>query len=140
MVKLTFDPILPADLALPGAVPECGAVATFVGMVRGETDPVRGPLLALEYEAYEEMALVRMQAIEAEMQRRWATHHILLIHRLGRLALGEPSVAVVVGTPHRVEAFEACRYGIDRVKAAVPIWKREIWAEGASWAPGAPLA
>jgi molybdopterin synthase catalytic subunit len=125
----------PLDLASLRATNPCdGALCLFVGVVREENEGRR--VLYLEYEAYEEMALPLMAEIAAETRRRWPVTEVRLVHRLGRLEIGEPSVAVAVVSPHRAEAFEACRYAIDTLKARVPIWKKEHYADGASWLEG----
>ena len=128
-VALTREPIdLPALLDAP---PKDGAVCLFVGVVRNENGG--RAVLRLEYEAYEDMALELMEEIARETVRRWPITQVRLVHRLGGLEIGEPSVAVAVTSPHRAEAFEACRFAIDRLKASVPIWKREFYTDGALW-------
>ena len=129
MLQLTREPI---DLAaLQATTPADGALCLFVGVVR---DHNRGrTVLRLEYEAYEEMALPLMEEIAAEARRRWPITQLRMVHRLGSLTVGEPSVAVAVASPHRDEAFAACRYAIDTLKATVPIWKKEFYADGAVW-------
>jgi molybdopterin synthase catalytic subunit len=132
MVRLTRERI---DLAaLVGAAPADGAVCLFVGVVRDENAGRR--VSHLEYEAYEDMALPLMEQIAAEAARRWPVSDVRLVHRLGRLDIGEPSVAVAVASPHRPEAFAACRYVIDTLKAEVPIWKKEFYEDGAAWLEG----
>ena len=134
MVRLTRDPI---DLAaLLPASPADGAVCLFVGVVRNENGG--RPVRYLEYEAYEDMALPLMEQIAAEACRRWPLTEVRLVHRLGRLEIGEASVAVAVTSPHRPEAFAACRYAIDTLKATVPIWKKEFYEDGAVWLEGEP--
>jgi molybdopterin synthase catalytic subunit len=93
-------------------------------------------VLHLEYEAYEEMALTELGSIEAEARRRWPVTDLRILHRLGRMEIGETSVAVAVAAPHRAEAFEACRFAIDTLKQTVPIWKKEFYADGAVWIEG----
>jgi molybdopterin synthase catalytic subunit len=136
MVGLTREPIDAAALSAPSAAD--GAVCVFLGVVRNENGG--RPVLHLEYEAYEEMALPLMEQIAAETRRRWAVTDVRIVHRLGRLEIGEASVAVAVTAPHRGPAFEACRHAIDTLKATVPIWKKEFYADGAVWleGPGAP--
>ena len=120
--------------ALLDATPADGAVCLFVGVVRNEN---RGrPVLRLEYEAYEEMALSVMEEIAAETRRRFPVTAVRLVHRLGGLELGEASVAVAVASPHRPEAFAACRFAIDTLKAKAPIWKKEHYADGSAWLEG----
>jgi molybdopterin synthase catalytic subunit len=119
-----FETVSPAD----------GALCLFLGVVRNEN--AGKPVLYLDYEAYEEMALPLMQEIAAQARRKWKLTQIRLVHRLGRLEIGEASVAVAVTAPHRGEAFDACRYLIDALKATVPIWKKEFHTDGAVWLEG----
>lgn len=117
--------------------PDCGAVVLFTGTVRNFAAG-RPSVSALEYEAYEEEVEPRLAAVAVEARRRWpGVGRTVLLHRVGRLAVGEASVAVVVSAPHRDEAFAAARYCIDAVKESVPIWKREEWDGGADWSPHA---
>ena len=116
--------------ALQATKPADGAVCLFVGVVRDHNAGRR--VLRLEYEAYEEMALPLMEKIAGECRERWPVTDVRIVHRLGPLAIGEASVAVAVASPHRREAFEACRYAIDTLKATVPIWKKEFYADGAA--------
>jgi molybdopterin synthase catalytic subunit len=128
MFRLTKEPIDHAGLTEKVRRPDCGAVVTFLGTVRDLTD---GKVTnALDYEAYPGMAEKTLAEIEAETRARWPVGDLLMIHRLGRLDVGEISVAVAVSCPHRHQAFEACRYAIDRLKATVPIWKKENWSDG----------
>jgi molybdopterin synthase catalytic subunit len=128
-VRLTRAPIDRASLG--AADPRDGALCLFVGVVRNEN--AGRPVIRLEYEAYEEMALPLMQEIADETLTRWPITHVEIVHRLGALAVGEPSVAVAVTSPHRAQAFEACRYAIDALKSRVPIWKKEFYADGSGW-------
>jgi len=128
MIRLTRDEI--DDAALTDSVrrADCGAVVTFLGTVRELTD---GQVTtALDYEAYPSMAEKKMQEIERETRERWPVGEIMIVHRLGHLDVGDVSVAVAVSCPHRGQAFDACRYAIDRLKETVPIWKKENWADG----------
>ena len=97
-------------------------------------------MLRLEYEAFEEMALPLMEEIAAEARRRFAITEVSLVHRLGALAIGDASVAVAVFAPHRDAAFAACRFAIDTLKATVPIWKKEYYADGAVWLEDQPVS
>jgi molybdopterin synthase catalytic subunit len=118
-------------LALTQADPADGAVCVFIGVVRGES---RGRAVShLEYEAYDEMAQDEMARIEAELRHTWPVTDVRIVHRLGRVAVGEASVVVAVTSPHRAEAFAACRHAIDLLKARVPIWKKEHYADGSLW-------
>ncbi len=110
-----------------------GAVCTFIGQVRNNA---RGREVAyLEYDAYVPMAEKMLLKIAAEAETRW-TCEVVIVHRIGRIELGEASVAIAVGSPHRAEAFEACRWCIDTLKETVPIWKREVCPDGAYWVEG----
>ena len=114
-----------------------GAVCVFDGIVRDNT---RGrATLHLDYEAYEEMALKQMRALREETMARFGVREIAIVHRLGRLFVGETSVLIAVSSAHRGAAFDACRYVIDTLKKTVPIWKREQFADGAVWADGEPF-
>jgi len=109
-----------------------GAVATFLGVVREQT---RGRQVRyLEYEAYREMAILKMREIIDEIRGKWKVDEIAMVHRVGRLQIGEASVAIAVSAPHRREALAACGYAIDRLKEMVPIWKKEVWTDGEEWA------
>ena len=113
---------------------EAGAISTFVGTVRAESSRDGQPLAALEYHAYEEMALEQMQAIRRRAGETFEILDAAIVHRLGRLNLGESSIAVIVVSAHRAAAFDACRWIVDQVKSEVPIWKKDVWANGsASW-------
>lgn len=113
-----------------------GALCTFVGTVR---DHNRGrTVVRLEYESYEQMALPLMEEIAAETARRFPVTDVRMVHRLGALAVGDASVAVAVASPHRDEAFAACRYAIDTLKQTVPIWKKEFYADGSAWLDDVP--
>lgn len=108
--------------------PQNGAVVILLGTARNQSHGKR--VRALDYKAYRPMALKKMCEIAREIQRRWRTEEVAMVHRLGRLNLKEVSVVVAAAAPHRKEAFEACRYGIESLKTIVPIWKREIWVRG----------
>lgn len=107
---------------------DCGAVVVFLGTVRDLTG--ERVTVALDYEAYPAMAEKKMADIEEETRARWPVGAMIMEHRLGHLEVGDISVAVAVACPHRHQAFEACRYAIDRLKELVPIWKKENWADG----------
>lgn len=114
-----------------------GAVCCFDGIVRNNT---RGrQTLYLDYEAYREMALAQMEGLAAEAVARFGVRDVALLHRLGRLQVGESSVLIVVASAHRGQAFEACRWLIDTLKKQVPIWKKETFVDGAVWADGEPF-
>jgi MoaE-MoaD fusion protein len=108
-----------------------GAVASFLGIVR---EFARGRQVEyLEYDAYPEMAIAKMRMIGEEIRQRWPIDRVAIVHRIGRLVIGEASVAIVVSSPHRREALQACAHAIERLKETVPIWKKEVWADGAEW-------
>ena len=111
-----------------------GAVVTFWGTVRAENLGRR--VIELEYEAYESLALRAFAIIEGEIAEHWPPVKFALHHRIGRLGAGEASVAIAVASPHRADAFQACRYAIERVKQIAPIWKREVFEGGEAWIEG----
>jgi molybdopterin synthase catalytic subunit len=113
----------------------CGAIASFVGVVR-RTHKGR-VVRRLEYEAFEPLAVKAFQRIEAEIGEQWPGATLGLHHRVGPLGIGEASVAIVVATAHRAEAFQACRYAIERVKQIAPVWKHEFFDDGDAWIEGA---
>ena len=131
---LVREPIDRAALASRVRAPEDGATVTFDGFVRNESH--NRATLYLEYEAYETMALVKMQEIGALIHEKYCIHRVAMVHRLGRLEIGETSVFIAVSAPHRAAAFDACRFAIDTLKRTVPIWKKEYFADGAVWADG----
>lgn len=131
LVEVTTGAISAAAVSARAARPGCGAVVTFEGVVRpeGEAD---NPLVALEYSAHERMAVRVLGRIRAEALERFGVEQAAVVHRTGRLAVGEVAVVVAVAAGHRGEAFEACRWIIDALKIDVPIWKKEIWSRGES--------
>jgi molybdopterin synthase catalytic subunit len=128
MIELTREPIDYAALTDDVRSSEAGAVVLFLGTVREMTQGRR--TIALNYEAYQEMAAAKMEELHQEACRRWPVTKAHIVHRLGYLELGEVSVAVAVSCPHRADAFDAARFLIDRLKEIVPIWKQENWADG----------
>jgi molybdopterin synthase catalytic subunit len=128
MISLTRDVIDYYALTEKVRRNNCGGVVTFLGTVREMTEGKQ--TVALDYEGYAPMAEKKMAEIEREVRERWPVGDIAMVHRLGRLELGEVSVAIAVSCPHRDQAFDACRHAIDRVKEIVPIWKKENWADG----------
>jgi molybdopterin synthase catalytic subunit len=117
---------------------KAGCVVTFIGCVRDQTDGRR--VQALEYEAYKEMAERKLSEIGAEIAQRWCLGNVAIVHRTGRLEIGETSVVIAVAAPHRGEAFDACRYAIDRIKEIVPIWKKEIYGDEEKWVGGGAIS
>ncbi len=132
--RITSDKILASDLARALQAPEDGAVVTFEGVVRDNSNGRK--TLYLEYEAYGPMAVRKMQEIGAEAKEKFAINSVGIIHRTGRLEIGETSVAIVVTAAHRRPAFEACQYLIDRLKQVVPVWKKEYFEDGVIWVEG----
>ncbi len=132
-VALTPAPLPVAAASAWVVRADCGATVTFTGTARDHA-PGRPGVHRLEYEAYEEPAVARLQALLAELRVRWpAVGRVALLHRVGVVELEDAAVVVAVSAPHRSEAFEAARYAIDELKRSVPIWKREAWAGGESW-------
>jgi molybdopterin synthase catalytic subunit len=112
---------------------EAGGVALFLGTTRSENKGTVA-LAALDYEAYPQMAVTQMKQLAALARSRWALRKVAIVHRTGRVAVGEPSVAIAVSAPHRGQAFEACRFLIDSLKKDVAVWKKEVWGDGsATW-------
>ncbi len=128
MIELTKQPIDHAGLLELVRDYRAGAVCSFLGTVREFTGEKQTSFL--EYEAYHEMAGKKLAELEQEACRRWPIVKLALVHRIGKLDLGEVSVAVVVSCPHRDQAFESCRWLIDAIKSSVPIWKKELFADG----------
>jgi molybdopterin synthase catalytic subunit len=129
--RLTFAPLSLAEAYAIADHPGNGAVVLMSGTVREQTEG--RPVAFLEYQAYEPMALRVFEQIAQEIRQRWSEVNTVVIHhRTGKLTIGEISVLVAVGCPHRSEAFEACRYAIDTLKHQAPIWKKEHWEDGAS--------
>jgi molybdopterin synthase catalytic subunit/sulfur carrier protein ThiS len=136
-IALTRERIDAEKLVAEAKQGEDGAVVVFDGIVRNNTRGRR--TLYLDYEAYEEMALKQMRQLGAEAKERFKVRQVTMVHRLGRLEVGETSVLIVVASAHRAQAFEACRWLIDTLKQTVPIWKKETFADGAVWAAGDPF-
>lgn len=134
VVQIVRDPIRLQVLVEQLQQPHDGAVVVFDGIVRNNTQGRK--TLYLLYEAYEPMALKRMQEIEEDVRRRWPIDRVGIVHRLGRLEIGEASVVIVVASAHRRMAFEACQHAIDRLKKTVPIWKKEFFEDGEVWVEG----
>lgn len=133
-IEITRSHIPNAEIAKQVRTDADGAVATFDGCVRNHSHS--RTTLYLEYEAYEAMALAKMQEIAAHIHANYAIRRVAMVHRLGRLEIGETSVFIAVSAAHRAAAFDACRYAIDTLKKTVPIWKKEFFADGAVWADG----
>jgi len=137
-VELTYAPIRSQEIIAGVKAPGDGAVVVFDGIVRDHFADRK--TLYLDYEAYEPMALAKMGEIVAEIHARYPVDAVALVHRLGRLQIGETSVLIAVSAPHRPAAFDASRHAIERLKHTVPIWKKEYFADGAVWVEGERLA
>ncbi len=137
LVGLTREAIDADRIVAAAKSGEDGAVVVFDGIVRNHSRGRR--TLHLDYEAYEEMAVRQMRELGKKARERFSVRQVTMVHRLGRLEIGETSVLIVVASAHRSAAFEACRWLIDSVKQTVPIWKKETFADGAVWAPGEPF-
>lgn len=128
---ITADPIDVQEVMEKVVRPEAGAISVFTGIAREFTDGKR--TLFLEYQAYPSMAEKKLAQIGKEIEEKWGNTKTAIAHRTGRLHISEVAVAIAVSTPHREEAFAACRYAIDRIKEIVPIWKKEHWEDGTEW-------
>lgn len=137
MFKITQDEIRVDDLHREVLRDVHGAVVTFAGVVRDHSGDKKTQYL--EYEAYTEMAEKKMAQIGSEVSDKWGIEHIAILHRTGRLEIGEISVLIAVASGHRLEAINACHYAIDRLKEIVPIWKKEVGEDGEYWVEG-PVA
>ncbi len=134
LIQLTRDPLDRDVLIAAVSHPSVGGIVVFEGIVR---DNARGKQVRyLEYDTYEEMAVAQIRTIIQEAQQRWGVERVAVAHRFGRLEIGEASVIIVVASPHRAEAFDACRYIIDTLKTTVPIWKKEVATNGEEWVEG----
>ena len=132
MIRVTTDPLSADALADAVTVPEAGGVVVFLGVVRNNNAGRR--VVALEYEAHVPMAEAKMKEIGEAVYGRWPdVKQVAMAHRIGRLGIGDASVVIAVSAAHRQQAFEACHFAIDRLKETVPIWKREIFEDGAVW-------
>jgi molybdopterin synthase catalytic subunit len=129
MFRVTTEPLSVQQVNDLVKRPTDGAVVTFDGIVRDNFDG--RSVRYLEYEAYAAMAEKKLAEIGAEMQHKFAIGAIAMVHRIGRLEIGESSIVIAVAAPHRHAAFEACSYAMDRVKAEVPVWKKEFFTDGA---------
>lgn len=134
MFELTTRPLEPQRALDLVRNPDHGGLVLFLGTVRASS---RGrKVLCLQYEAYRPMAEKRLREIEEEMKRRWGPLEVVIVHRLGRVKVGEVGVAIAVSALNRRQAFAACRFAIDQLKKTVPLWKKEIFPDGWEWAKG----
>jgi molybdopterin synthase catalytic subunit len=136
-IELTRERIDAEGIVKAMKAGEDGAVVVFDGIVRNNT---RGrETLFLDYEAYDAMAVTQMQVLAAQAVEKFGVRDVCIVHRLGKLEVGETSVLIVVASAHRAAGFDACRWMIDTLKKTVPIWKKEHFADGAVWADGDPF-
>ena len=134
LISITHERLDRDALVAAVSHPGAGGIVVFEGVVR---DNARGKQVHyLEYDVYPEMAAQQIREIVAEAERRWGVERVAVAHRIGRLEIGEASVIIVVASPHRAEAFDACRYIIDTLKTTVPIWKKEVATNGEEWIEG----
>jgi len=132
LFEITTEGLSADEVVARLADPDVGAVIAFVGVVRGSTDGRK--VRYLEYEAYPEMAEEVLQQIAGEIRERWKTiRDVAIVHRVGRLEIGDTSVVIALSAAHREEVFDAVRYAVDRLKEVAPIWKKEVWTDGAEW-------
>ncbi len=131
MIRISRDVLDAEEITATVRAPDKGGVVTFLGTVRDHTGGKR--VLYLEYEAYKEMAEKMLDRIAEEVVERWDDTVVSIAHRLGRMEVGEISLVVVAASPHRVEAFSACQYVVNRIKENVPIWKKEAFEGGEVW-------
>ena len=134
MFAITHDVLDPAPLVAAVRRDESGAVALFYGVVRNENQGRN--VQYLEYDVYPEMAVKKMREVADEVRAKYPITDIGVLHRVGRLEIGETSLLVAVSSAHRVAAFEACHFAVDRIKQVVPIWKKEVWEDGEEWIEG----
>jgi molybdopterin synthase catalytic subunit len=130
LLEMTIDPALSQSQTTETT----GAVCTFLGVTRAEKRADGVDLIALDYEAYEQMATEQLHDLARRARERWPIEALTMLHRVGRVNVGEPSVLIAVSTRHRGDAFEACRWLIDTLKAEVAVWKKDVWSDGSgSW-------
>jgi molybdopterin synthase catalytic subunit len=134
MFSIQQEPLEPGPLVNAVRRDDTGAIALFYGVVRNEN--LGRAVQYLEYDAYPEMAIKKMREVADEVRAKFPIAEVGVLHRIGRLEIGETSLLVAVSSGHRKEAFEACHYAVDRIKQIVPIWKKEVWADGSEWIEG----
>lgn len=136
LIHITDKPLNTEEILSLVTAPGLGGVNVFVGAVRDQTKGKK--VMRLEYEAYIPMALSEMNKIAGQVKQKWPSASIAIHHRVGTLAVGEAAVVIAVATPHRDDAFSACKYAIDTLKQTVPIWKKEVFEDGAEWVSAHP--
>lgn len=135
MVRVTADPLSVDEALAAVADPGAGGTCVFIGTVRDHSEA--GDVTGLRYEAWEELAITRLRELAGELAEKWPVKKVAILHRTGDLNVGESSVVIACSAPHRADAFEACRHGIERLKEDIPIWKKEALVTGeAHWVMG----
>jgi molybdopterin synthase catalytic subunit len=132
LIQIVAPTLRAADAVAFVTHPSAGGINVFLGTTRDELHESGRKLLALDYEAYEEMAVAQLRDLARRAREKWPVIKIAILHRVGCVAIGDASVIIAVSTPHRADAFEACRFLIDQLKRDVAIWKKEIWQDGSS--------
>ena len=135
-IKLLDTPLTPDSCIRFVSSPDAGGLSVFIGTVRNQTKGKK--VVRLEFEAYQPMAVAEMQKIADQMMRKWPCKKIAIHHRIGNLEIEDIAVIIAVTTPHRKDSFAACQYAIDTLKETVPIWKKEIFEDGAVWVAAHP--
>ncbi|HSV13478.1 MAG TPA: molybdenum cofactor biosynthesis protein MoaE [Tepidisphaeraceae bacterium] len=130
-VEIRGDALPVAEAIAFTSTPAAGGIDVFLGTTRGETNSDGRELIALDYEAYAAMADQQFRSFAKQARQRWPIVRLVILHRTGRVGLGEPSVLIAVSTPHRAESFEACHWLIDTLKKEATIWKKQVWQDGA---------
>lgn len=136
MIAITANPIDPQAVIQAVQSDGAGAINVFIGTVRNQTQTK--PVLQLDFEAYDSMAVKKMQEIAEQAAARWPIRKVAIVHRKGALQIGEAAVVIAVSTPHRKASFEACEFIIDTLKQVVPIWKKEKFEDGDVWVAAHP--
>ena len=136
MFKITKEPLVAESIIAEVNKSGNGGICAFVGTVRDNAEGKS--VLHLEYDAYPEMAEKKLAEIAAEIKDKWGLGDVSIVHRIGKMEIGEAAVVIAVGAPHRKEAFQACQYAIDRIKEFVPIWKKEYFTDGEVWVEESP--
>ena len=131
MFRVTKEPLDLQSLVRYVTAPEAGAIATFIGTTRNNNEGRK--VIALDYEAYPEMAEKELARLGEEAKRRWKIERMAIVHRIGPVQITEPSVIIAVSSAHRDDAFQACRFAIEEIKKSVPIWKKEVFEGGEIW-------
>ena len=131
MIELTQNPLDPEKITSQVRRDSNGAVVTFLGTTRNNFEGKQ--VLSLEYEAYDDMALKKLETVREELQAQFDLEDIAIAHRIGTVPIGEISLVVAIASPHRKEAFQACQVAVDRIKEIVPIWKKEVFQDGSRW-------